>query len=266
MTTRLEEQIRRYTAAVDNMAPPVEDLLPHGIVGKLNIETTDLEITIPLRPYPPAPRLAGWLKVAAAIVVAGVLAVPIWVLVGNSVPDVADTPKTTVAPPATTSTTSTTSTTLPTGVVRSPVNGHLYEAVSAGGSISWDLARARAQQRSIGGVSGHLATFTSEDEYLFVVEALPDAFIAFEGRNPFWIGGFQSGLNREEPGGGWQWVTGEPWVYTAWDAGEPNHSNEREDCLQPHHTPVNPEFPGWNDQPCGDTWVQGYIVEYDTNP
>jgi hypothetical protein len=33
-----------------------------------------------------------------------------------------------------------------------------------------------------------------------------------------WIGGFQNlaSPSYSEPAGGWEWVTGEPWVYTNW--------------------------------------------------
>jgi hypothetical protein len=30
-----------------------------------------------------------------------------------------------------------------------------------------------------------------------------------------WIGGYQDS-NASEPEGGWNWVTGEPWIYTNW--------------------------------------------------
>ena len=56
-----------------------------------------------------------------------------------------------------------------------------------------------------------------------------------------------------EPSGGWHWVTGEAFTFTAWAGGEPNN-NLGEDKLQYFHN-------AWNDQ-VGSA-VFGYIVEYE---
>ena len=89
-----------------------------------------------------------------------------------------------------------------------------------------------------------------------------------------YLGGIQS-PGGDEPAGGWQWVTGEPWVYTNWGpTGEPNNSyqlsSNGEDGLQMHFGILdeNPNAGHWNDYPldalfecCKST--SGYIVEYE---
>jgi len=65
------------------------------------------------------------------------------------------------------------------------------------------------------GVHGHLATITSSAENAFISTQLGTTQFA-------WLGGEQP-PGSLEPDGGWQWITGEPWVYTNWDIGEPNN-------------------------------------------
>ncbi|GEM_PF-801135 len=94
-------------------------------------------------------------------------------------------------------------------------NNHWYEYVSS--PVTWSSARADAMARG-----GTLATVTSAGENSFLASLVPST------SSP-WLGGSQdtAGLSFSEPGGGWTWVTGEPWDYAAWDAasGEPNDGN-----------------------------------------
>jgi hypothetical protein len=110
------------------------------------------------------------------------------------------------------------------------------------------------------GVQGYLATITSEAENTFVTTQLGNTSGA-------WLGGEQL-PDSPEPGGGWQWITGEPWVYTKWDGGEPNNSygggwgtaiGSSEERLHYHHNGTR-----WNDLP-GDPGVvtSRFIVEWD---
>ena len=103
------------------------------------------------------------------------------------------------------------------------------------------------------------------------------AFAAFIGRSPdtataeelrlfqlhqTWLGGFQP-PNEARPNEGWQWITGEPWAYTNWAAGEPN------DFFGPASEQylVYDEGKGkWNDVPLNWGFVDGYIVEFDALP
>src|SRR5438034_10728326 len=103
-----------------------------------------------------------------------------------------------------------------------PANGHHYQAVRVAGAISWDDARAAAQSLTYAGFPGHLVTFTSATEHDFVAR---NVFSTVAPTDQLWLGGYQDGSAPDylEPRGGWRWVTGEPWSYTAWEAGEPNN-------------------------------------------
>jgi hypothetical protein len=99
-------------------------------------------------------------------------------------------------------------------------NGHGYFVVNASGRIDWPLARAAAARVP----RGHLATFETFEEYLFVkgvVAAVASAFVVRQlKRLGPWVG-----LERIAPGyvklG---WVTDAPYVHDTreWLSGEPN--------------------------------------------
>jgi hypothetical protein len=245
LTERLEVQIRHLTEAVDAQARRVEDLVPEDMAERLGFRPATVEITVPIAA--PQRRVPGWVWGLGAAAVVLLLALPLFMGARTSGPDVVNT----TAP----------TTTLPIedqGLVQYSANGHYYEAVSVPGGITWAEARAAAESRSVGALQGHLATFTSADEYAFVVSNLSEAVTAEP--NPFWLGGFQPPQSSNEPGGDWRWVTGEVFGYTNWAPGEPNDSVEGEDCLHPHHS--DEDSPAWNDQPCDDDTVTGYVVEY----
>ena len=101
-------------------------------------------------------------------------------------------------------------------------NGHWYQVSS--GALDWTAASALAAA-----AGGHLATFTSEAEWNFVKSSL-QADVAQFGRE-IWAGGVQAPKSCE-PGCGWQWITGEPWSFTAWHPSEPSNSNGGESHLE----------------------------------
>lgn len=108
-------------------------------------------------------------------------------------------------------------------------NGHFYDIIDATG-ITWTDARSAAEGMSYLGVSGHLAAITSADEQAFIVANFaPGNEVGYR-----WLGGFQDEGSPEfaEPAGGWRWITGEPWSFTAWHPGEPNNSNPDHDFLR----------------------------------
>ena len=157
-------------------------------------------------------------------------------------------------------------------------NEHFYEAVTVSGGIDWFVARDAAELRTLSGVQGHLVTITSALEDNFIAMNFPEAFPVIpsprppgcEGPTtventcgfPYWFGGFQPPGSPNEPEGDWEWVTGEPFVYTNWHDGEPNDFQGREeDCLHPH-----PDGSLWNDSQCDDRRAGGYVVEYDVAP
>jgi hypothetical protein len=88
-------------------------------------------------------------------------------------------------------------------------NGHWYRRID--GSFSWITARDACVQRG-----GYLATPTSAAENTVAHSV---------NQGNCWIGGFQPPKTCE-PYCGWQWVTGEPWVYTNWDP--PNQPDDFE--------------------------------------
>ena len=100
-------------------------------------------------------------------------------------------------------------------------NGHWYQFVIAQ-TLSWDAARAATSTKG-----GYLASVTSLQESDFVVAACSDTAgwiqFSFYWLGP-WLGGYQP-PNSTEPGGGWTWVSGEPWGWTRWwsGSGEPNN-------------------------------------------
>jgi hypothetical protein len=134
------------------------------------------------------------------------------------------------------------------------VNGNCYDRIEVEGpGINWEDAKTAAESRLFQGVNGHLATVTSQEENDFIVNNLggPDAV------RSHWLGGFQL-PGSQEPDGGWQWVTGEPFVFTNWAPAEPNNAGGNEDAIGFHGPPLSGL---WND---GSKNVEdlGYIVEY----
>jgi hypothetical protein len=142
-------------------------------------------------------------------------------------------------------------------VVFNPANGHYYERVDI--TISWPEAKAAAEARTHLGIRGHLATITSAEENAFIVENLGGELI-----REHWLGGYQdtSAPDYEEPGGGWRWITGEPFVYTNWGrfegTPEPNNSGGDEGYLVFFHVDA---VGTWND--LNALPQHGYIVEYE---
>lgn len=101
-------------------------------------------------------------------------------------------------------------------------NGHAYQVVVRQAVLTWKQAKVAAED-----LGGHLATITDADEQAFVRDLLRAGRATYyvvdgERRMGPWLGGTQV-PDASEPGGGWSWITGEPWGYTHWRAGEPNN-------------------------------------------
>ncbi len=92
-------------------------------------------------------------------------------------------------------------------------NGHWYQLRFIG-SRSWNLHRESAEA-----LGGHLVTITSQGERNFVRALIPLNASGLFGAT---IGLYQV-LGSPEPGGGWRWVTGEPFEVHDWFPGEPNN-------------------------------------------
>lgn len=137
-------------------------------------------------------------------------------------------------------------------------NGHWYEAIETGSTISWDNAKTAAESLNYLGGQGHLATLTSQEENDFIWNNLGGINL----RN-YWLGGFQE-ICTPEPSCGWQWVTGEVWNYMNWATGEPNNvANGLEDKLEfLGYTGGGTDNGQWNDELSTNFLSTGYIVEY----
>ena len=100
-------------------------------------------------------------------------------------------------------------------------NGHFYDLILEVGR-SWPDSQASAQSMVFRGIPGHLATLTFQAENDFIEANFPNDF---DGTSWVWLGGFQdtSAPDFAEPDSGWRWITGEPWDFTNWHAGEPNN-------------------------------------------
>ncbi|GKS70425.1 hypothetical protein W03_24290 [Nitrosomonas sp. PY1] len=143
-----------------------------------------------------------------------------------------------------------------TGKFYNPSNGHYYEFVSAPG-MTWTDAKAAAENRTLYGLNGYLATVTSQQENDFITPKLGGTG---------WMGA--SDATTE---GDWRWVTGPEantqfWSGTAngspingryshWDTSEPNNLGE-EDYAHFQASGF------WNDFPHSISSIQGYVVEY----
>lgn len=110
--------------------------------------------------------------------------------------------------------------------VRWSGNGHLYEVRVDSNGVGWVQAHLRARALGCG---WYLATITSAAENAFVGGLLAKRPGIFDGAGP-WIGGFQKS-GRDEPAGGWRWVTEEAFGYTNWRAGEPSDGGGAEAFL-----------------------------------
>ena len=126
-------------------------------------------------------------------------------------------------------------------------NGHFYDRVV--GSSNWGQAKSAAESLSHLGIPGHLTTVGSQAELDFIQANLV--------HGSHWIGGFQvtTAPDYVEPAGGWRWVTGEPWAFTNWHAGEPTNENGNENFLEVHSAGVGT----WNDLDSGDIRPAFYV-------
>lgn len=145
--------------------------------------------------------------------------------------------------------------------VYNPANGHYYQAILTSDGLNFYQAEGFAAGLLYLGLSGHLVTITSEAEQQFVASRLP------VGQQQYWwIGAYQdrTAPDYREPGGGWRWVTGEPFgPYTHWYPGQPDNDgnvwSNGENALEFDAKLGN----WWNDYPEAIP-IHGYLVEYES--
>lgn len=133
----------------------------------------------------------------------------------------------------------------PAGASYLDSNGHYYKAIS-GNYESWSAASTAASSSTYNGMSGYLATITSQAEVAVVSE------LGVGG----WLGGSDDAVDGE-----WRWVTGPEsgslLSFTNWATGEPNNFfAEGEDFLE-----MKANSGLWNDAR-GIEPLEFAIVEY----
>ncbi len=150
--------------------------------------------------------------------------------------------------------------------VYSPLTGSYYDYINRNlgdtdyAEWTWEEAKADAESRTYMGRQGRLATITSQAEE----QVLIDNWFADILYGQPWLGGFR--LPGSDPVTGWQWITGETWNYTNWNAvtGEPSNSGGAELFLHYLSTDVASTTQygsyGWNDAPAGHRTE--YFIEY----
>jgi hypothetical protein len=140
-------------------------------------------------------------------------------------------------------------------------DGHCYEnneAIGSSNTNSWATARDAAI-----GAGGHLVTITSAEENAFLVAN----FLSEVNAGAF-IGLSQApGFATEDAG--WQWVTGEAYVFTNWNGGEPNDGGDIDNVESGLEDFGHFFFSAaglWNDLPSPFTSALPFIVEYEPDP
>jgi len=133
------------------------------------------------------------------------------------------------------------------GFIEFPDNGHFYKSSNDCGT--WEESRFLAAAFDFMDLQCHLATITSQAENDFIENQI-FAVNAF-------IGGFQ-GPGASEPGGDFEWVTGETFSYTMWGSSQPDDFQGVEDCIEFRLDGT------WNDQDCAN--FRGCIIECEAPP
>jgi hypothetical protein len=140
-------------------------------------------------------------------------------------------------------------------------NGHYYDIVPVSVARDWFSSNTAAQSTVFMGAPGYLATVTSAAEEHFLTSTFGSVIT---GRG-FWLGGFQP-PGSPEPDGGFQWVTGEAFVYTDWNPlFPPNNSFGTEDGVTLVSDWTTPSGFSWNDL-TRVHFADGYIVEFEPPP
>ena len=116
-------------------------------------------------------------------------------------------------------------------------NGHWYRFNPT--HVNWAVARSAAIA-----VGGDLACIGSQSENTFVRYLIPTGDAGY-------LGAIRTSIGST----GWQWVSGDEWNYTNWNAGEPNGATVGEVVW------IDSDSGGWNDHAQANS-IQGSIIEY----
>jgi hypothetical protein len=112
-------------------------------------------------------------------------------------------------------------------------------------------------QRACRDVGGHLVSIGSESENSFVAEL-------HDGEH--WLGASDGRADMTPGVGPYVWVTGEAWLYSDWEEGQPNAyetdcpgGDDDLDCFE--HCAFQSDEGDWNDRSCWHTIVS--VCEWD---
>jgi hypothetical protein len=89
--------------------------------------------------------------------------------------------------------------------------GHHYLVSTE--DLSWQDAKRRCEE-----LGGHLAVITTQEEQAFVTQLAAGRYLFL-------------GATDAEAEDVWEWITGEPFTYTAWMSGQPNNYGGEEHYL-----------------------------------
>lgn len=122
-------------------------------------------------------------------------------------------------------------------------NGHTYKAFKE--KVTWPSAKALCEAKG-----GHLAVVNSPGVQAFLETFLED---------PVWIGAY----NPTGVLSGWTWITGQPWTYANWGAGQPDYMSGTDNREPYAQIGIGANFNGgkWNNW--AETSTCYYICEWD---
>jgi len=139
-------------------------------------------------------------------------------------------------------------------------NGHFYEVVATGNSISWDDAKKLARLSG-----GYLATITSNEENEFVFQLADNRSLWSEESYPLgpWLGAEES-VNGDSDAG-WRWVSGEPFSFHRFAESGPKMRKSRGKI--PNHIAFGKTYqkrtPMWEQLVNDGSGVRSLVVEFD---
>lgn len=139
-------------------------------------------------------------------------------------------------------------------------NDHWYDFVPQGSLTTWDEARADALAMTNFGMSGYLATVTSDAENSFLANMVDERVGYLGGTDEAvedewrWIDGPEAGQQFSQGG-----AATAPDNYVNWNGGEPNDKDGNEHVLHMNFDVSG----GWNDTLPGFELTDGYFVEFD---
>jgi hypothetical protein len=142
---------------------------------------------------------------------------------------------------------------------------HWYSVKQVPHGITWINARNAAINSG-----GYLATLTTTQENDFVFDLCDDPAywnLRMTGGGRWvgpWLGGVQA-IGGSEPDGGWEWISGEPMVFTNWAPGQPDNFIPNENCMY-FGEQTGSYLNAWSDTRGADTNVHAFVIEYDASP